>query len=216
MEYLGGHDLQRHTQPDQLLPVATVLRIAAHIAEALAYAHSQGVIHRDIKPANVLVDFSVDSVKVTDFGIARIADAGRTRTGLLLGTPAYMSPEQLIGQRVDGRSDLYSLGATLFQLLTGQLPHRAASMAALMRQIVNERAPDVRSLRPELPQPLAELVARMLEKRADARPADGRQLALELRRLAEPIDAGAQPAEAGPFEATVKFSRIDPRHNPHE
>src|SRR5205814_5346232 len=103
-----GNDLQRHTQQPQLLPVPAVLRIVARVAEALAYAHSQGVVHRDIKPANVMIDLATDTVKVTDFGIARITDSSRTRTGMVLGTPSFMSPEQMAGRRVDGRSDLYS------------------------------------------------------------------------------------------------------------
>ncbi len=159
MEFLSGHDLQRHTQVGTLLPVPVVLRVASRVSDALAYAHRQGVVHRDVKPANVMVDLATDSVKVTDFGIARIADASRTRTGMVLGTPSFMSPEQMAGRRIDGRSDLYSLGVMLFQLLCGRLPHRADSMAALMSQIVNQRAPNIRSLRPELPEALADLVA---------------------------------------------------------
>ena len=224
MEYLRGHDLQRYTQPGRLLPVADVLAIVARVAEALAYAHSQGVVHRDIKPANVMVDAASDSVKVTDFGIARIADTSRTRTGLVLGTPSFMSPEQMAGRRVDGRSDLYSLGVMLFQLLTGALPFRSESMAKLMFQIANEPAPDVRGLRPELPQALADSVALALEKRPEVRYADGSQFAADLRTLiaavagtqqaAPPDDApSAAPPQADPFAATVKFSRPDPMHN---
>jgi serine/threonine-protein kinase len=219
MEVLGGHDLQRHTQPAELLPVPVVLRVVARVAEALAYAHSQGVVHRDIKPANVMVDLAADSVKVTDFGIARITDSSRTRTGMLLGTPSFMSPEQLTGQRIDGRSDLYSLGVMLFQLLCGRLPQQAESTAALMNQIVNLRPPDVRSLRPELPEALADLVALTLEKRPELRPADGRQLALDLQRIAgQMAGAGAAKAVADDdlFTSTVKFSRVDPGHNPGE
>ena len=132
--------------------VATVLE---QTADALAYAHSQGVVHRDIKPANVMVDLASDVVKVTDFGIARIADSSRTRTGLVLGTPSFMSPEQMAGRRVDGRSDLYSLGVMLYQLLSGHLPHRAETMAMLMYEIANETPPDVRNWRPEIPASLA-------------------------------------------------------------
>ena len=223
MEYLSGHDLQRHTQAGNLLPVPVVLRVAARVSDALAYAHRQGVVHRDVKPANVMVDLAADSVKVTDFGIARIADASRTRTGMVLGTPSFMSPEQMAGRRVDGRSDLYSLGVMLFQLLCGQLPHRADSMAALMSQIVNQRAPDIRSLRPELPAALADVVALTLEKRPELRHADGRQLALDLQLIAARMDAASEPAappeaDAGAdlFASTVKFSRVDPRHNPGE
>jgi serine/threonine-protein kinase len=223
MEYLSGHDLQRHTQPGTLLPVRVVLHVVSRVAEALAYAHRQGVVHRDVKPANVMVDLATDSVKVTDFGIARIGDASRTRTGMVLGTPSFMSPEQMAGRRIDGRSDLYSLGVMLYLLLCGQLPHRADSMAALMNQIVNQRAPDIRSLRPELPAALADLVALALEKRPELRHADGRQLALDLKRIANLRVGPSEPApppdmrgEADPFASTVKFSRDDPGHNPGE
>jgi len=182
------------------------------------------VVHRDIKPANVMVDFDSNLVKVMDFGVAHIADANRTRTGLVLGTPSYMSPEQMAGRRLDGRTDLYSLGVMLFQLLTGTLPHTGDSMAKLMFQIANEPAPDVRGLRPELPQALADSVALALEKRPEVRYADGSQFAADLRTLiaavagtqqaAPPDDApSAAPPQADPFAATVKFSRPDPMHN---
>src|SRR5438105_8321176 len=192
MEFLKGHDLQRHTQPTHLLLVPQVLRIVARVADALAYAHSQGVVHRDIKPANVMVDLNDDSVKVTDFGIARITDSSRTRTGMVLGTPSFMSPVQMVGRLVDGKSDLYSLGVMLFQLLTGRLPHQAESMAKLMYQIANEPAPDVRRLRPELPEAVANAVALALEKRPEVRYADGRTLAEDLRTIAAAFDP-AQP-----------------------
>jgi serine/threonine-protein kinase len=223
MEYLKGHDLQRHTTASNLLALPDVLNIVARVADALAYAHTQGVVHRDIKPANVMIDPGVNGVKVTDFGIARITDSSRTRTGMVLGTPSFMSPEQMSGRRVDGRSDLYSLGVMLFQLLTGQLPHSAESMAKLMYQIANEPAPDVRTLRPDLPQALGDVVALALEKRPEVRYADGRQLALDLRTVAAacgPAEAGSPPAasdaptpESNGFAATVKLSRSDPRHN---
>ena len=222
MEYLKGEDLQRHSQPGRLLPVPQVLRVVARVAEALAYAHSQGVVHRDIKPANVMVDLARDLVKVTDFGIARISDSSRTRTGMVLGTPSFMSPEQMAGLRVDGRSDLYSLGVMLFQLLTGLLPHRSDSMATLMHQIANEPAPDVRMLRPELPEMLADVVTLAVEKRPEVRYADGRQMASDLRQIASLMDAaalapppavGSPPPDSSGFTETVKFDRADPRHN---
>ena len=222
MEYLKGHDLLRYTLPGRLLPLPQVLHTLARVSEALAYAHRQGVVHRDVKPANVMVEPASGLVKVTDFGIARVTDACRTRTGLVLGTPSFMSPEQMAGRRVDGRTDLYSLGVMLFQLLTGSLPHRSESMAQLMYQIVNETAPDVRTLRPELPEALANVVALALEKRAEVRYADGHQLASDLLAVAQALDFaapdGAKPLvseapETGRFEATVEFSRADPRHN---
>jgi serine/threonine-protein kinase len=223
MEFVAGHDLLRHTLTAQLLPVPIVLRTLARVALALAHAHAQGVVHRDVKPANVMIDPATDAVKVTDFGIARIADACRTRTGMVLGTPSFMSPEQMTGRRVDGRTDLYSLGVMLFQLLTGALPHRAESMADLMNQIVNEVAPDVRTLRPALPEALANVVALALEKRPEVRYADGRQLAADLLAVADLIDRTPPPPapgagatngrETAAFAATAEFHRPDPRHN---
>ncbi|MFM9916055.1 MAG: serine/threonine-protein kinase [Rhizobacter sp.] len=227
MEFLRGHDLQRHTQSSQLLPLPLVVHIGERVANALAHAHTQGVVHRDVKPANVMVDLASGVVKVTDFGIARITDSSRTRTGMVLGTPSFMSPEQMSGRRVDGRADLYSLGVMLFQLLTGQLPHRAESMAKLMYAIANEPAPDLRALRPEIPEALALLVARALSKQPEARHADGRQLATALREVAAlwPESAltpgGASAAavvqsespDSDAFAATVRILRTDPGHN---
>ncbi|OYY64479.1 MAG: hypothetical protein B7Y51_04350 [Burkholderiales bacterium 28-67-8] len=228
MEYLTGHDLQRHAQTSQLLSVPVVLQIGIRVADALAYAHSHGVVHRDVKPANVMVDPDAGVVKVTDFGIACVADASRTRTGVVLGTPSFMSPEQLSGRRVDGRSDLYSLGVMLFQLLTGQLPHQNESMARLLHAIVNEPAADIRSVRPELPEPLALAVARLLSKQPEARPADGWQVANELRAIAAqalpdaslrcaPVvtnPAALQDLDAQPFATTVILPHPDRAHNP--
>jgi serine/threonine protein kinase len=145
MEFLKGKDLLDFCKDGNLLPVPTVLSIVARVAEALAYAHRQNVVHRDIKPANIMYEHDSDTVKVTDFGIARITDSSKTKTGLVLGTPSFMSPEQLAGKKVDGRSDLYSLGVMLFQMLTGVLPFRGESMAELMYKIANEEAPDCAS-----------------------------------------------------------------------
>ena len=122
MEFLKGRDLAEFCKGDHLLPVPTVVSIVIRVAEALAYAHKQNVVHRDIKPANIMYELESDTVKVTDFGIARITDSSKTKTGLVLGTPSFMSPEQLAGKKVDGRSDLYSLGVMLFQMLAGVLP----------------------------------------------------------------------------------------------
>ena len=193
MELLKGVDLTDACRPDQLLPVATVLSITARVADALDYAHAHNVVHRDIKPANVMYDAATDAVKVMDFGIARITDSSKTRTGLVLGTPAFMSPEQLAGKKVDGRSDLYSLGVMLFQLLTGSLPLRGDSMPELMHKIASVEAPDVRTLRPELSPAIAEVVARALQKRTEARYQTGRQLAAELRQAAQPPGQGGAP-----------------------
>jgi serine/threonine-protein kinase len=154
------------------------------VAEALAYAHSRGVTHRDIKPGNIMVELQQGVVKVMDFGVARVADAARTRTGVVLGTPTFMSPEQLAGQAIDGRSDIYSLGVTAFQLLTGQLPYRNDSMAVLMKAIASDPVPHVCQLRPDLPQALGDVVALALEKHPTTRYADGLQMAEDLRAVA--------------------------------
>jgi serine/threonine-protein kinase len=181
MEFLKGKDLVDFCKDGQLLPVPKVLSIVARVAEALAYAHRQNVVHRDIKPANIMYEVDSDTVKVTDFGIARITDSSKTKTGLVLGTPSFMSPEQLAGKKVDGRSDLYSLGVMLFQMLTGVLPFRGDSMAELMFKIANEEAPDIRIIRKELPQSVVVVVAKSMAKQPDARYQDGDQFAADLR-----------------------------------
>jgi CHASE2 domain-containing sensor protein len=216
MEFLQGRDLLDRTKPGALLPIGTVLTIGTRVAQALDYAHRQNVVHRDIKPANIMFEPNADSVKVTDFGIARITDASRTKTGMVLGTPSFMSPEQLAGQRIDGRSDLYSLGITLFQLLTGQLPFRGDSMAALMYQIANQPAPDVRDLRPELPAALADILAKTMVKAPEGRYQTGAELAADLQRVMLTVQgSGEPPVRLGdnpgtvfePFEATHPTAR---------
>jgi eukaryotic-like serine/threonine-protein kinase len=184
MEFLKGKDLVEVTRAGQLLPVSKVLSIVARVAEALAYAHHQNVVHRDIKPANIMYDPESDSVKVTDFGIARITDSSRTKTGLILGTPSFMSAEQIAGKKIDGRSDLYSLGVMLYQMLTGSLPFKGDSMAELMFKIANEAAPDIRVARAGLSAELAAVVARSIGKLPADRYQDGNQFAAELRVLA--------------------------------
>ena len=140
------------------------LEIAARLADALHYAHQNQVVHRDIKPANVMFDAPSGELKITDFGIARLTDSGRTRTGVVLGTPSFMSPEQLQGRPVTGRSDLFSLGVSLLQLLTGQLPFRADSMPGLMMKIAQEPHPRIRAMRPRLPAGIDEFFDRALAK----------------------------------------------------
>jgi serine/threonine-protein kinase len=189
MEFLKGRDLVDCCKAGQLLEAPKVLSIVARVAEALAYAHRQNVVHRDIKPANIMYESDSDTVKVTDFGIARITDSSKTKTGLVLGTPSFMSPEQIAGKKVDGRSDLYSLGVMLFQMLTGVLPFRGDSMAELMYKIASEDAPDIRVLRQETSDRLANVVALSLAKRPESRYQNGDQFAADLRLvLAEMTD----------------------------
>jgi len=208
MEFLKGRDLTMFCTPAQLLPVPQVLSIVARIARALSYAHQNNVVHRDIKPANIMFDAESDTVKVTDFGIARITDSSKTKTGMVLGTPSFMSPEQLAGKKVDGRSDLYSLGVMLFQLLTGVLPMRGDSMAELMFKITNEPAPDILQLRPDLPPALSAIVQRMLSKQPDARYQDGDEVAAALLAVAQLSQATAgptRPVARAPAAASADF-----------
>jgi serine/threonine protein kinase len=222
MEFLKGKDLADHCKADQLLPVPVVVSIVARVAEALSYAHKQHVVHRDIKPANIMYESQSDTVKVTDFGIARITDSSKTKTGLVLGTPSFMSPEQLAGKKVDGRSDLYSLGVMLFQMLSGVLPFRGDSMSELMYKIANEEAPDIRIVRPELARSLADVVALSLSKRPETRYQDGDQFAAELRNamkqvpdelrssLSTSLSDDSKSGLSGAFAATVPAT---PNHN---
>lgn len=209
MEFLKGRDLVDYCKGGNLLPVPLVASIVARVADALDYAHKQMVVHRDIKPANIMYERESDTVKVTDFGIARITDSSKTKTGLVLGTPSFMSPEQLAGKKVDGRSDLYSLGVMLFQLLTGVLPFRGDSMAELMFKIANEEAPDIRVIRPELPEELAGIVALMLHKRPELRYQDGAQVAVDLRG-AMAGGSSASPAAASKAAVPVDFAATNP------
>ena len=190
MELLRGCDLGRYTHMSRLLPEPLVLRLVERLARALAHAHAQGVVHRDIKPANVMLHLPTAQLKLTDFGVAGLADMSRTRTGVVLGTPFYMAPEQLAGAAADARSDLYALGVLLFQLLTGRLPHEHASLGELLRAVASEPAPDVRTLRPALSPALAGVVAQALQKQPARRPASGLELADALAALAPP-DAAA-------------------------
>ncbi len=181
MEFIKGHDLTKHTKANNLLAMPEVLRLVADAADALDYAHSNGVVHRDIKPANMMLVEATQTIKLMDFGIARIADSSKTKTGMVLGTPSYMSPEQLAGKRVDGRSDLFSLGVTLYQLLTGTLPFQADSMATLMFKIANEPHPPAGGLRPDLPPKVNVVIDRALHKDMEQRYQRGSELARDLR-----------------------------------
>jgi len=181
MEYLRGGHLSDYTSGARMLPTATVLDVTARVADALHYAHRQNVIHRDIKPANIMFDADSNALKITDFGIARLTDGGGTKTGIVLGTPSFMSPEQLEGKRLDGRSDLFSLGVSFYQLTCGQLPFRADSMTALMYKIANEAHTPLAAIRPDLSPAVDRIVNRALAKRPEDRFQTGAEMAQALR-----------------------------------
>jgi len=182
MELLHGNNLTAYTRPGALLPPEEAARITLTVANALHYAHDRQVVHRDIKPANIMYDPQSRQIKVTDFGIARITDSSRTKTGVILGTPSYMSPEQLVGRKVDGRSDLFSLGATFYQLLTGELPFTGDSIATLTYRIANEAPVPLLERRPDLPRCLGDVVSRCLEKSLETRYQSAAEFAEDLAK----------------------------------
>ncbi len=182
MEVLDGVDLKDLCKKRNLLPVKRTLEIVTKVSEALDYAHSQNVVHRDIKPANIMV-MPDGTVKVTDFGIARVTTSAKTQTGIVLGTPSYMSPEQLSGAKVDGRSDLFSLGVVLFEMLTGERPFQGESVATLMYVIANQPHPSPFQLRPDLPKTVGPVIDRALQKDATKRYQRGLEMAQDLRAV---------------------------------
>ncbi len=186
MDYAPGVSLRRYVHAGRLLPEPLVLHAGRCVALALAHAHAMGVVHRDVKPSNVIVHWPLKLVKLTDFGVARSADAQATGTGVVLGTPAYLAPEQLAGAAPQPRTDLYALGVTLFELLSGQLPFAAASMGELLRDVAQVPAPDVRSLAPQVSAGLAAVVAELLRKAAADRPASADRVAQRLAELTPP------------------------------
>lgn len=198
MEFLKGKDLVPFTKANNLLPADKTMSIVARVAEALSYAHKNNVVHRDIKPANIMYELESDTVKVTDFGIARITDSSKTKTGMVLGTPSYMSPEQLAGKKVEGRSDLFSLGVTLYQMLCGHLPFQGDSMAQLMFKIANEAHADIRGYVPDLSEAVIAVIDKSLAKNPDERFQTGDELAQALRAC-----AGAAPAAPASVDVSL-------------
>jgi CHASE2 domain-containing sensor protein/predicted Ser/Thr protein kinase len=195
MEFLEGEDLDKYIKPGNLLPMRKVVEYVADVADALGYAHEKGIVHRDVKPANMML-LKSGVVKVTDFGIARITASSQTATGVIKGTPFYMSPEQIAGEKVDGRSDIFSLGVMLYQLLTGTLPFQGESVAALMHQIMNVKHPDPRQYNEKIYKPLVAIIDRSLEKDRDKRYQKAAQMAAHLRELGKKIDIAVAQAKA--------------------
>src|SRR5262249_48807622 len=165
MQFIEGCTLQQKLERTGPLPIKETLRLGIQIADGLAAAHRQGLVHRDIKPANILLENSIERVKITDFGLARaVQNDNLTHSGFLAGTPAYMSPEQANGERVDHRSDLFSLGSLLYALCTGHAPFRASTAPAVLKRVCDETPRPIREINPDVPEWLVAVVAKLQAK----------------------------------------------------
>jgi serine/threonine-protein kinase len=188
MEVLEGHSLKQWSrQPNLMLPSEAAQTLAI-VADALDYAHQQGVVHRDIKPANIMLTKD-RLVKVMDFGIAKTASSSKTETDIVLGTPTYMSPEQIAGKKVDGRTDIFSLGVVLFELLTGRPPFTADNLSALLFTIAHQPHPALNSIRKDLPPMFQEVLDRALQKELPQRYRRAGELAQDLRAYLQSLAA---------------------------
>ena len=189
MPYVRGPSLQRRLDDEGPLAVVEILRVGMQAAAGLAAAHAQGLVHRDVKPANILLADGIERVKLTDFGLARAADdASLTRTGVIAGTPQYMSPEQARGEPVDPRSDLFSLGSVLYAMCTGRPPFRAETSYGVLRRITDEEPRPIREINPDIPDWLCGIVTKLMAKR----PEDRFQSASEVAALLEQCLAHVQ------------------------
>lgn len=188
MELLQGTTLKAWSRKPNLMPFQKVMSILATVAEAMDYAHQQGVVHRDIKPANIMVT-NDDVVKIMDFGIAKMATSSKTQTNIVMGTPTYMSPEQIAGKKVDGRSDIFSLGVVMFELLTGRPPFLADNVSALLFAIAHTPHPSVKAIRPDLPPTIKNILDRALHKDPVHRYCRASDFSTELRSSGEGLAA---------------------------
>ncbi len=180
-QYSRGTTLQTRVQSEGPLALEEILRLGMQTARGLAAAHSQGLVHRDVKPSNILLDGTVERALLTDFGLARaVDDASITRTGMIAGTPQYMSPEQARGGSVDARSDLFSLGCVLYFLCTGHPPFRADNSYAILRLISDEEPRSIREINPGIPDWLCCVVQKLMAKKPEDRYASASEVAEQL------------------------------------
>jgi len=193
MEYVEGETLDRLAEPGETLPIEKVNSIIRQVAEGLDYAHQKGVVHRDIKPANILVTKD-GAAKIMDFGIARLSDSELTQRGVVMGSPSYMSPEQVTGKEVDGRSDLFSLGVVLYQLLTGDLPFPGENPTAISYRVVSEDPPSPSMVNPVVEPGYNYVVSKAMAKNPSDRYQSGREMARDLERVARGKRPGAKDA----------------------
>ncbi|MGA7180559.1 MAG: protein kinase [Thiobacillaceae bacterium] len=193
MEYLKGQSLKDILDQHGCLPLDLALVTAIQMAEALAFANEHGIVHRDVKPGNVIVLEERGNIKLTDFGIAHIGAQGETHQNVLMGSPRYMAPEQITGNPIDGRTDVFSAGVVLYEMLTGQAPFTAPDLHMLLYRIVNEIPAPVSRFRPDVPPELDSLLARCMAKQPEQRPASARELYFELEKIAAQISVEQPP-----------------------
>jgi serine/threonine-protein kinase len=191
MELLDGHDLTTYCQRDRLRPVPEVLDIMAAVADALGYAHKAGVVHRDIKPANIM-QLKDGRIKVTDFGIAKVMDSAKTRTGIVMGTPSYMSPEQVGGKKIDGRSDLFSLGIVCYEMLTGHKPFGGENLTALMYAVAKAPYRPLTEIVPDIPSCCVAIVNKLLNKGVSRRYKTAEQALEAIRQCRSNLGQGSR------------------------
>ncbi|MEP3481166.1 MAG: serine/threonine-protein kinase [Fuerstiella sp.] len=193
MQYVPGHSLQARVDQRGPLDAREVLRIARQAASGLSAAHAQGVVHRDVKPANILMEESVDRVLISDFGLARtVDDATLTRTGVVAGTPHYMSPEQATGQPIDQRSDLFSLGSVMYFMCTGRPPFRAEQALAILNRICNDEHRPVEQVNSDVPPEVADVIDRLLAKKPADRFRDAEEVEHRLESILTQLQSGRQ------------------------
>ena len=200
MEFLEGEELRAILTAGQPLPIIQALDVALQVAEGLHYAHGRHIVHRDIKPANIMV-VGDGLVKITDFGIARMrTNEVKTMTGMILGSPKYMSPEQVAGKRADHRADLFSLGVVLYEMVTGQTPFQGDSIHGIMYQILNSTPPAPSQRNPDLPEIVDLIVAKALNKNMEERYQSARDLVKDLQDCKEMLQGRATTAAKIPAE----------------
>ncbi len=206
MEYLEGESLQTYCKEDRRLSVSQSIEIIAQVCDALEYAHTNGIVHRDIKPGNIMV-LKNGEVKVTDFGIARAAGSTKTRTGIIKGTPYYMSPEQARGLKLDGRADIFSLGVVFYHVLSGQLPFTGENLAAIMYQTANSDPTPLSTYNTEVGQPVVDILDRALAKDPQGRYQTAAQMAEDLRDLTHKLASDSRETALG--EAAINHRKAD-------
>ena len=216
MEYIEGETLEAFTRPGALLPVTHVVDLMAQACDALDYAHQEKVVHRDIKPANLMI-LKNGQLKITDFGLAKNPSSSLTQDGTLMGTPNYMSPEQIMGRPLDGRSDLFSIGAVLYEMLTGNKPFTGESVTTIIYRIIHEEPQHPKLAMPSVPESLSRVVSKALDKNPGNRFQTGREFAAALRgRKAATMAVGAvTPASGPPDSDEMTDEEIWSTHDDH-